>query len=333
MGDGTGLAGRASLAALLLIAVLGLTACPDPGGEGRATSPEDAVEPSEADLGPAEAAAPPRETERDLAAAAEEPLGRHFDERYPARLESVIERRYLRVLTSRNAFDYFVDDGAPGGYQYEMVRSFTRFLNERHVKAKGELPIQFELVPVDDDRMIPMLLEGAGDLIAARLTITPERARRLRFSRPYRTVDEVLVTHEETAPIETLEALSGRTVAIRATSSYAESLARLDARLAEAGRPRVDIVFVDEALATERILELVAARRFAFTVADSLVAELAGQIHPSLRALDDLPLRRDRKLAWATRPDAMALAKEMDAFLARYREGSLLGNLVAQRYF
>lgn len=277
--------------------------------------------------------AEPTPAEQDLDEAASESLGRHIGDRYPASLASVVEERFLRVLTSRNAFDYFLHDGRRGGYQYEMVRAFNQFLNRRHVERGDALRIQFELVPVDDDQLIPLLLEGAGDLIAARLTITPDRAEQVAFSRAYRRVDERIVAHDRSPAIESLEDLSGRQVAIRASSSFAESLAELNASLREAGRAPVEVVFVDEALETERILALVAARRFEFSVADSLVAELAAEIHPTLRLVEGVALRRDGALAWATLPSAGALLDEMNAFLSGFREGTLRGNMAIRRYF
>jgi membrane-bound lytic murein transglycosylase MltF len=273
--------------------------------------------------------------EDPLGEVASDPLGRHVSDRYPASLETILESRSLRVLTSRNAFDFFLHDGRRGGYQYEMARAFVDFLNERYSGERGEgaLPIHFELIPVHDDQLIPLLLEGAADLIAARLTITPERAALVRFSEPYRTVDELLVTHDRTPPIESIEGLSGQRVVVRRSSSYAESLAELDRQLVAAGLDPIEIEFVDERLETERILELVAARRFPYTLADSMIAELAVQIHPQLRIVDLEPLRRGGRLAWATHPAAIALTEEMNAFLARYEEGSLLGNMAVRKYF
>ncbi len=261
------------------------------------------------------------------------PLGHHLTHHYPASLETVIEKRFLRVLTSRNAFDFFIHRGQRGGYQYEMVEAFTNFLNQRHLADRSALPIRFELIPVDDDQMIPLLSAGSADLIAARLTITPDRAKQLRFSKPYRTVDELVVTHEGTDPIDSVEDLSGKTVAVRQSSSYHESLLRLNRTLEEAGRTPVEIAIVDEALETERILQLVAARRYPYAVADSLVAQLAIRIYPQLRILDDIALRRGGQLAWATQPAAKALAEEMNLFLSRYKEKSLLGNLAVRKYF
>ena len=320
------------LATAMAIATLGCPSEPaplDPGAASEADGPAaeaetQAQQENEAEQGSALAGG--------LDEAAEEALGRHMANRYPATLAGVIEKRFLRVLTSRNGFDYFLHDGRRGGYQYEMVRDFTRFLNERHLEGDETLPIQFELIPVDDDQLIPLLLDGAGDLIAARLTITPRRAARVAFSRPYRRVDERLVAHDRSPRVESLEDLSGRPVAVRASSSFAESLASLSARLRESGRAPVDVAFVDEDLETERILALVAARRFEYSVADSLVAELATEIHPTLRVPEDLALRTDGELAWATIPSANALLDEMNAFLPTFRQGTLRGNIALRRY-
>ena len=42
---------------------------------------------------------------------AQHPLGAHLEEQYQGGLEAVLERRYIRVLTSRSSFDYFLQKG------------------------------------------------------------------------------------------------------------------------------------------------------------------------------------------------------------------------------
>jgi membrane-bound lytic murein transglycosylase MltF len=237
------------------------------------------------------------------------------------------------VLTSRNSFDFFIHGGQVGGYQYDLVERFTRFLNERHTRRGTDLRIQFELIPVNDDQLIPMLLAGRGDMIAARLTILPERAKQVRFSIPYRSVDEVVVTHSGTDDLTGIEGLAGKDVFIRPSSSYYESLLALNRRFESQRLEPVEIRPVDEALETERILELVAAAHFDYSVADSLVAEIAAEIHPNLRISKGLAVRREGQLAWATAPGATALLEEMNAFLANHGGGSLHGNLAIQKHF
>jgi membrane-bound lytic murein transglycosylase MltF len=260
-------------------------------------------------------------------------LDAHLDSAYRADLADVLERRYLRVLTSNNAFDYYLDGGRRRGFQYEMVRAFVKQLNKRHPPPPGMPKIQFEMIPVADGDLVPMLVAGRGDLIAARLTVTPDRAAEVSFSRPYRTVDEVVVQRRSAPPIKDLKALGGKRVAVRRSSSYHESLVDENEKLRKAGIAPIRIELVDDALPTERILALVANGSLERTVADSMLADIASKLHPELQALDAVRLRQDGRLAWAVQKNAKALLAEVDAFLPQYKEGSLHGNMAVEQYF
>ncbi|OFZ53951.1 MAG: hypothetical protein A2428_06420 [Bdellovibrionales bacterium RIFOXYC1_FULL_54_43] len=57
-----------------------------------------------------------------------------------ADLDRVIKNRYLKVLTTKNPYDYYVHGGEMEGVQYEMVREFVGQLNRKCIK-EGELKI------------------------------------------------------------------------------------------------------------------------------------------------------------------------------------------------
>jgi len=261
------------------------------------------------------------------------PLAGHLAEVYRADLDGIIERRYLRVLTSHGAFDYFLADGKPRGFQYEMVKAFVARLNKRHPAPRGQPPIEFDIIPVADGEMIPMLVAGRGDLVAARLTRTAGRDASVAFSRPYHTVDEVVVQHRDGPAIEALDDLSGHSVSVRRSSSYYESLVDENARLGASGHAPIRIHTVDDALTTERILSLVSEGALERTIADSLVAEAVAAHHTELQVLSSVRLREGGRLAWAVPIGSKALLAEVDAFLPRYVEGSLHGNLAVKEYF
>ena len=103
------------------------------------------------------------------------------------------------------------------GFEYELVREFAR----RH-----DLRLQM-VVPPSRDQLIPWLLEGKGDLVAASLTIEPELENGIRFSRRVNTVSEIVVTRADDESINTPEDLAGRTFYVRPSSSYWRSLLRL----------------------------------------------------------------------------------------------------------
>ena len=92
-------------------------------------------------------------------------------------------------------------------------------------------------MPVSRDRLIPALLSGQADLVAADLTITEARSQLVDFSRPFVTgVDEIVVFAPNTGEdVQSLDELSGRSVFVRKSSSYFEHLSAFNEQLGARG--------------------------------------------------------------------------------------------------
>ena len=241
------------------------------------------------------------------------------------------ERRTVRALVVRSKTFYFLDGAVQRGLSYDRLKAFEAYLNER--LDTGTLKINFVFLPVTRDQLIPALLEGYGDLAAANLTITPERLAEVDFSTPVqREVREILVTGPTSEPIGAVEDLSGKSVHARRSSSYRESLAALNERLNGAGLAPVEIIFVDEHIEDEELLEMVNASLIPRIVIDSHKANFWAQIFDSIQVRSDLVLRDNADIAWAFRPNSPELKALVDDFLKVNREGSLAGNLLLQRY-
>ena len=258
------------------------------------------------------------------------PLDAHLADTRTGSLEQIVQDRYFRVLTSKSSFDYFLDRGEPRGYQAQMVKALAERLTKRY---PGKLPIRFELLPVSSDQLIPLLEAGRGDLIAARLTITPERAQRVLFSQTYHPVEEWIVGRKGAALPARATDLAGQQVAVRAGSSHAQSLSELNRQLIAAGKPAITLVPVDDELESEDLLALVAAGRFDWTVADSIMAEFAENLYPELVVIRSFSLRHRGQLAWALTRGSEALKREVDATLQDFRKGTLRGNIALKHYF
>jgi ABC-type amino acid transport substrate-binding protein len=130
------------------------------------------------------------------------------------RLDGMIERRMIRVLTVQNPVLYFVDRGREVGMTYEMIKAFEERLNKR--LGNKVVTVHVIAIPVARDELIPRLLAGQGDFAAAQLTITPERQQQVDFSSPFATgVREVLVTAPR-PPVASLETCWVR----RSTSAF-----------------------------------------------------------------------------------------------------------------
>ncbi|MFO7983126.1 MAG: transporter substrate-binding domain-containing protein [Desulfuromonadales bacterium] len=260
------------------------------------------------------------------------PLGKHLDETFTGDLPEIIERKHLRVLTNFNRTNFFLHNGQLYGFEYSLMKEYEKFLNSSI--GRRELGLTVEFVPVERDRLIPDLLEGRGDIAAAGLTITPQREKRVDFTRPYlRGIDEVVVTHRKVKGIESVEDLSGREVFVRSSSSYRESLAGLNREFKKRGLDPVEIVKAGETLETEDILELVNSGAVEITTADSHLADIWSKVFDDIRVHPDVAVRTGGEIAWMVREDNPELKASLNRFLKNYTQGSLMGNIYFNRYF
>lgn len=260
------------------------------------------------------------------------PLASHFKERYRDDLDGILRRGYLRVLTTFNRTNFFLIHGRPAGYEYALLKGYEKYLNKG--RGRGELKVVMEFIPVRRDQLIPRLLEGRGDIAAAGLTVTRERAKIADFTRPYLTgVREVVVSHGPMAALRSPGDLSGQSVFVRASSSYYESLRELNRELVGMGKRPVRIPTAPETLETEDILELVNAGAVPLTVADSHLAGIWSRVLKKIVIHDRVALRRGGKIAWMVRKENPRLKSSLNAFLETHRKGTLLGNIFFRRYY
>jgi membrane-bound lytic murein transglycosylase MltF len=271
------------------------------------------------------------------------PAPRSLDEMLPEKLEllvdtwhgdldAMVDRRVIRVLVVSGSPQFFYYQGKPRGMVSELLALFQRDLNA----SLGRRLDQVEVVPmpVSRDRLVPALLAGQADLVAADLTITNERSALVDFSVPFATgVDEVLVFAPGSgSDVKTLDDLSGRSVYVRKSSSYYEHLSVLNADLASRGKEPINVIEANELLRTEDILEMVNGQLVDTTVVDSYKAGYWSEIFTDMVVRDDLVVHQGGKIAWAFRKDSPKLANAVNDFVRGHRQGTLVGNVLISRY-
>jgi membrane-bound lytic murein transglycosylase MltF len=229
---------------------------------------------------------------------------------------------------------YAIDGRKQGGITFEAAREFEESLNKRLGLTRAAEKVQIVLVPVRRDELIPFIRDGRGDIAAANLTITDERLDQVDFSDPFiPDAYEVVVTGPGAKPVESLKDLSGRSVYVRRSSSYHESLERVNRDLEARGLPPASIVTVNEILDDGAILKLVNEGRLSVTVVDSHIAEFWVELFTNLRWNDDVRPREDAQIAWAVQKDTPQLLGHLNAFVKTHKKGTLTGNILINRYF
>jgi membrane-bound lytic murein transglycosylase MltF len=224
--------------------------------------------------------------------------------------DQMLERRVIRVLAPYSRTLYYVDKGRERGITAELVREFERYVNRRYAKQLGKRPLTVFLIPTTRDRLIAGLAEGRGDIAAGNLTATEERLKLVDFAAPEdrKPVRELIVTGPASPALATLDDLSGKTVHVRKSSSYYESLATLNARLRMEGKAPVKVVALPDALEDEDALEMLAASLFEIGVVDDWKALLWAKILPNIKVREDLVLRAEGHTGWAMRKGSPMLA-------------------------
>ncbi len=229
---------------------------------------------------------------------------------------------------------FFIDRGRQLGVTAEFGNALEAWLNSRHPAARRHLAMHVVFVPTARDRLIPALIEGRGDIVAANLTVTPERDARIDFTRPWLTdVREIIVTGPASPPIARIEDLSGTTAHVRLSSSYASHVAALSTRLVAGGGKPIAIKPADENLEDEDLLEMVHAGLLPYAVVDAHKAEVWAQVFPKLTIRSDLVVHAGGEIAWAIRENSPLLRAELNAFFEQHRAGTSFGNTIRRRYF
>jgi membrane-bound lytic murein transglycosylase MltF len=246
-------------------------------------------------------------------------------------LEEMVKRRLIRLAVPYNRTQYFIDRGVQRGLAYEYGELFEDELNKQ--RNTGNLKINVVFLPLPRDMLLPALNEGRVDMVAAQLTVTPERQRLVDFTNPTRTgVNEVVVTGPATPAVMSPEELSGKHVFVRKTSSYYASVEALNKRLEAAGKPLVVIDAAPESLEDDDILEMVNAGLVPATVADDYLAIFWKQVFPKLQVNEQARLRSGGQLAVAIRKNSPQLAAELNGFIARNGLNSAMGRTLGKRY-
>ena len=244
--------------------------------------------------------------------------------------DEMVKRRVIRVGTVYNRTHYFIDTGQQRGLAYEGFKRFEDDLNAR--LKTGLLKIHVVMVPLQRDQLFAALQAGTVDLVAAALTITPERRKIVDFSAPTRSnVSEVVVTGPGVAKVETADDLSGREVFVRKSSSYYESLIALNTSLAARQRPPVAIKDAPEALEDDDVLEMVNAGLVDITVMDDFMVDFWRQVFPGVRR-QPATVRTGGELAVGVRKSNPRLREELDAWIARVGVRSAFANVLNRRY-
>lgn len=241
------------------------------------------------------------------------------------------ERRIIRVLIPYSKTFYFIDNrGTQRGIMLELMQQFDKQIN-KGLKPSQKTHLLF--IPTARDQLIAQLIAGRGDIIAANLTITPEREKLVDFSEPLaKNIREVVIASSKAPELKDVDSLSGQSLFVNPSTSYLSSIEILNKNLAEKQLSPAKVIKAPGNFEPEDILEMVNANLADYTVVDRYLAILWKQIYPNLVVYENITLRDDGSIAFAMRKNSPLLKAQLDKFTTAHKIGTSFGNQQVYKY-
>lgn len=224
------------------------------------------------------------------------------------------EQLPLRIITRNSPDTYFLWRGELMGFEYELMREFAK----RH-------QIRIEVIVANSyQKMIDLLAQGKGDIIAAGLSKIENRKSELKFSSRYNRVDELLVAHKSSPVIKDLKDLKARTLHVRQSSAFWETAQNLSRQYG------VKVIAADESLATELLIAQVANKEIDLTIADSNLVSIEKRFRENIVA--PLKLKESVPHGYVVRDKNPELLSALNRFIKKEYRGTFY-NVIKGKYF
>ena len=248
--------------------------------------------------------------------------------------ERMIERRMIRVLAPYSRTLYFNERGRERGISADSVREFERYLNRKYAAQLGKRPLTVYIIPTTRDKLLSGVVGGIGDIAVGNLTITDERLQQTGFVAvaDQKPVAEIVLTGAGVPELTSPEALSGRTVHVRASSSYHDSLEDLNERLKKAGKAPVNLVLVPDALEDEDMMEMLDAGLLEAIVVDDWKARIWAQVLPKIKLHPQAAVRSGGQIGWAVRKGSPQLEAAIGDFFTNDMKKSNITQQLVNTY-
>jgi len=213
--------------------------------------------------------------------------------------DRILESGEIRVLIPRSENNiYLPRKGFPLDLELEQIESFA---------SKHQLNLKKIYVP-DFDQLIPNLIDGYGDMIAANMTVTPERKEFIDFTLPVHHVRQQLLQRKDDTAVKKLSDLKNKTIAIKPSSSFWKTAIKLREKF-----PSIKILSLQNQLDLDEILDKLEKKEFDVTIQDSNLIESVETYRFDIKS--SLLLSREEPIAWGIRQNSPLFKLALDQYI------------------
>lgn len=231
-------------------------------------------------------------------------------------INKIKEEGKLTALVNYSSTSYFLYKGVPMGFEYELLKKYAQHIG-----------VELEVIPIKNmDSIFTDLNKGVADVVAANLTITNARLKKVNFTLPIIITKQVLVQRKpdgwhkmrkkqlEKFLLKSPLDLANKTVVVREGSSFYTRLKSLSNEIGET----INIKVVPGEITMEQLIEKVANKEINYTIADKNIALVNLWHYPNIDA--NLTISLDQKIAWATRKNCDSLTLSINNWLNNFQQ-------------
>jgi membrane-bound lytic murein transglycosylase F len=230
-------------------------------------------------------------------------------------LEKIKNSGSLKVITRLDPTTRYKNNDDYTGLEHDLVNLFAD-----HIGVKVEF-----IVPTTFAEVLSGISTGKADIAAASLTVSPERAEKMRFSPSYYEVTEQLVYRSGTPRPKNAAGLAKGIIEVTEGTTHINTLHRLKKAL-----PSLNWT-INKELDTNGLLYLVNEGLIDYTIADSNQALLVRRFYPELNIAFNLT--QPLQLAWAMPlSNDNSLYDEVAQFFNKIKQDKTLEQLIEKHY-
>ena len=242
-------------------------------------------------------------------------------------LTRIMKSGRLKVVVDYNSTNYFIYQGIPMGFKYEMLQHLAR-----DMRVKLEISVNN-----DPEETFEELIGKKYDLIAKNLTVTKDRNQFVSFTVPLEQTRQVLVQRKpenwrimmpkalEDSLIRNQLDLAGKQVYVQKRSVYYSRLVNLSEEIGE----EIDII-QDSIYGVGQLISMVAKGEIKYTVCDENMAKVNQIYYPDLDV--ETPVSFQQNIAWAVRHDSPEWLSYLNSWITNFRQSPTY-RVLYQKYF
>lgn len=216
---------------------------------------------------------------------------------------ATIQQRGLTVGTSPDypPYESLDQNNKIVGYDIDVINTIGK-----------KMGVKVNVVGQNFDGLVPALISKKIDLIAAGMTVTPERKKAVNFTAPYDRSENVILTRKENVNLNKPTLLNGKSIGVQ--------LGTLQEQLAQ-GVKGANVksfnLFTDAAVALQ-------TRQIDSMILDRVVAQQFTKAYPDLRIAGTLA--KSQK-AFAVRKDCSDVVARMNTVLGQLEKSGELSTI------